>query len=127
MSTAGMSIEERDTGPELPEGPVRQLVDAVRRGDARAFADLFATDGAIDDCAIDDWGRVFVGRDRVEFWNSSEFMGLDGRLTIRHVALEEHPVLTVDIATTGGYNGPGRLTFVLTGDGRRIHRLLMTD
>ncbi|MFC1409437.1 nuclear transport factor 2 family protein [Streptacidiphilus sp. N1-12] len=105
----------------ISAGPVRGLLDAVQRGDNDGFAALFGEDGAVDD-----WGRVFTGRDEVYGWSAREFLGLGGRLTLRQ-ATTDGTVLTVDITTRGGYNGPATLTFTLTDDGTRIRRMRMTD
>jgi hypothetical protein len=107
--------------PALPT-PVRRLLDAVERGDSDAFAELFGTDGAVDD-----WGRVFVGRDQVRGWSDREFIGLRGRLMVHHQSMQPPPVLIVTIGTDGGYNGPSTLTFTLSPDGEGIERMAMTD
>jgi len=104
-----------------PTDPVHRLLDAVRRSDGAAFADVFGAHGAVDD-----WGRVFTGRDEVRGWSDREFLGLAGRLTIRR-ASGAGTVLVVDITTVGGYNGPAVLTFTLADDGEHIDRMLMTD
>ena len=104
-----------------PADPVHRLLDAVRRGDGPGLAELFGARGAVDD-----WGRVFTGRDEVRGWSDREFLGLDGRLTVRHTSAAG-TVLVVDITTTGGYNGPARLAFALADDGEHIDRMLMTD
>jgi hypothetical protein len=106
--------------PDIPAGPVRRLLDAVRRGDAAAFAALFGTHGAVDD-----WGRVFTGRDRVRGWTDREFLGLAGQFTIRRTSAAG-TVLVVDITTDGGYTGPAVLTFTLADDGEHIDRMLMS-
>lgn len=105
---------------EIPAGPVHALLDAVRRGDNAAFAELFGEHGVVDD-----WGRVFTGREEVAGWSRRELIGLRGTLTVRHLAASER--LAVDIATDGGYNGPGTLTFTLADDGAHITRMAMTD
>ena len=105
----------------ISAGPVRGLLDAVQRGDNDAFAALFGEGGAVDD-----WGRVFTGRDEVHGWSAREFLGLGGRLTLRR-ATADGTVLVVDITTRGGYNGPATLTFTLAEDGTRIQRMTMTD
>ncbi|WP_042398360.1 nuclear transport factor 2 family protein [Streptacidiphilus carbonis] len=101
--------------------PVHRLLDAVRRGDSAAFAELFGAEGAVDD-----WGRVFTGRDQVRGWSDREFLGLNGRLTV-HQGKRQPPVLTVTISTDGGYNGPSTLAFTLSPDGEHIDRMVMAD
>ena len=107
-------------GTLLPT-PVRRLLDAVHRGDSDAFAELFGADGVVDD-----WGRVFTGRDQVRGWSDREFIGLNGRLTIHRIT-QPPPVLIVTIGTDGGYHGPSTLTFTLSPDGGGIGRMAMTD
>lgn len=102
--------------------PVRRLLDAVDRGDSDAFAELFGTDGVVDD-----WGRVFVGRAQVRGWSDREFLGLNGRLTVHRRSTQPPSVLIVTIGTDGGYNGPSTLTFTLSPDGEGIDRMAMTD
>ena len=107
--------------PLLPT-PVRRLLDAVDRGDSAAFAELFGSEGAVDD-----WGRVFVGRDQVRGWSDREFIGLNGRLTVHRRSTQPPPVLIVTIGTDGGYNGPSTFTFTLSPDGEGIDWMAMTD
>ncbi|MFC1441914.1 nuclear transport factor 2 family protein [Streptacidiphilus sp. N1-10] len=102
--------------------PVRRLLDAVDRGDSDAFAELFGADGVVDD-----WGRVFVGRDQVRGWSDREFLGLNGRLTVHRRSTQPPSVLIVTIGTDGGYNGPSTLTFTLSPGGEGIDRMAMTD
>ena len=104
-----------------PAGPVRRLLDAVRQGDGAAFAELFGERGAVDD-----WGRVFTGRDQVRGWSDRELIGLAAALTVRHIAPDGR-VLVVDIATDGGWNGPAALAFTLAADGEHIDLMLMSD
>jgi hypothetical protein len=108
--------------PQLPEGPLRRLFGAVRHGDAAAFVELFGNTGAVDD-----WGRVFAGGDRVAFWNDSEFIGLHVQLTVNHITVQAQPVIGVSITTDGGYTGPATLTFTLAEDGDHIHLMHMAD
>ena len=110
------------TDPEaITSPPVRALLDAVRRGDADAFAALFGERGAVDD-----WGRVFSGRDAVRGWSDREFIGLGARLTLRRVAAAG-TALVVDIATSGGYSGPAALALTVAADGAHLDLMRMTD
>ncbi|MFC1415391.1 nuclear transport factor 2 family protein [Streptacidiphilus cavernicola] len=118
---ASPSAPASPTPTPLPAAPVRALLDAVRRGDATAFTDLFGATGTVDD-----WGRTFTGRAAIRGWSDREFLGLDARLTVRRITAAG-TALVVDIATTGGYNGPAALAFTLTADGRHLDRMRMTD
>ncbi|MEY9962844.1 hypothetical protein ABIA33_000870 [Streptacidiphilus sp. MAP12-16] len=104
-------------------GPVQRLLDAIRASDSEAFASLFGDNGVVDD-----WGRVFTGRDEVSGWNEREFIGLAAVLTIGQAQWgDDATVLTTDIATSGGYNGPATITLTVAADGKHITRMLLAD
>ena len=108
----------------VPEGVpavVSEAIEAANAHDTDRFLDAFAVSGAVDD-----WGRVFTGRDEIRGWSDREFIGLNGRLTI-HWITQPPPVLIVTIGTDGGYNGPSTLTFTLSPDGGGIDRMAMAD
>src|SRR5690625_6857001 len=57
------------TEPTIPE-PVASFIEAVNRHDEAAFLDAFTSNGTVDD-----WGRVFTGRDEIKRWSEKEFIG----------------------------------------------------
>ncbi|HLT61967.1 MAG TPA: nuclear transport factor 2 family protein, partial [Microlunatus sp.] len=64
------------TAPTVPE-PIAGFIDAVNRHDEQAFLDAFTPDGSVDD-----WGRVFTGRDEIKAWSDNEFIGARGTLAV---------------------------------------------
>ncbi|HOV99857.1 MAG TPA: nuclear transport factor 2 family protein [Rhodoglobus sp.] len=98
--------------------PIQAFVDATNRGDEGAFLDAFTYDPILDD-----WGRVFTGRDGIAAWNHSDNIGKQSHFEV--LAVEAGPergsyVVTVRV-TGGGYNGTSPITFQLREN--RIDRL----
>jgi hypothetical protein len=95
---------------ELP-GPVGAAIAAANAGDVDAFLDLFAPRGFVDD-----WGRVFTGRDEIRSWSDAEFVGVD--VTLEIVSATTEGTRTAVSANVGGngFNGPSTFTFEVTGD-----------
>lgn len=90
---------------------VAEFVDAVNRGDRQAFLDSFASDGAVDD-----WGRVFSGRDEIATWSDREFLGAEGTLTPEQVDADDAGTITVIGDWRSNHaNGRSRFTFQLDG------------
>ena len=86
---------------EIPS-PVREFIDTVNAHDDAGFLDAFTEDGHVDD-----WGRVFTGRDAIKGWSDVEFIDVtvDGD-TVRVVG---------DWASTHA-NGLSEFTFAVAGD-----------
>lgn len=82
--------------PAVPE-PVASFLERVNAHDEQAFLDAFVPDGAVDD-----WGRIFTGREAIKLWSDKEFIGSRGTLAVE------------DVQT-----GPGQIT--VTGDWRSNH------
>jgi SnoaL-like domain len=102
------------------EPAIRQLFDATNRGDNEAFLDAFAPDGAVDD-----WGRVFTGREAIAGWNDRENIGVNSHIDTTGVE-RDGDAIKVGVAVSGdGYNGGGAFTFTLAPDGR-IARMVIT-
>lgn len=99
--------------PTVPE-PVASFIDAVNRHDEAAFLDAFGDDGFVDD-----WGRIFTGREAIKGWSDKEFIGATGTLTPNEVTTADSAdtVVTVvgDWASTHA-NGVSRFEFSVSGD-----------
>ena len=94
----------------VPE-PVASFIEAVNRHDNDAFLDAFTTDGYVDD-----WGRVFTGRDAIEGWSDQEFIGATGVLTPRDVSSDGDTVTVVGDWASTHANGLSSFTFTVEGD-----------
>ena len=100
------------TGIALP-GPIQAFVDTTNLGDAEGFLDLFTADATLDD-----WGRIFTGRDEIARWNRTDNIGRQARF--EPLAVEPGPaagtyVVTLRV-TGGGFNGTSPITFRLRDD-----------
>jgi hypothetical protein len=91
--------------------PVRRALTAVENLDTSAFVDAFATRGEVDD-----WGRVFRGRDEIEQWSNAEFIGQRVTLDLTDVQVRDAEVTVEAIVGGDGFNGPSAFTFTV-GDG----------
>ena len=94
----------------LPE-PVARLLAAANSGDTEGFLDAFAPDGSVND-----WGRVFTGRDEIKAWSDAEFIGVDVSLDVTaDITTGEYSTIT---ATVGGrgFNGQSHFSFTVTDD-----------
>ena len=60
----------------IPE-PVASFIDAVNAHDEAAFLNAFTDNGSVDD-----WGRVFTGREQIKAWSDKEFIGARGTLDV---------------------------------------------
>jgi uncharacterized protein (TIGR02246 family) len=107
------------SGDEMP-AVVQRMLDATNAGDSAAFLDCFADDGVVED-----WGREFVGRERIASWNDGENIGVQSQIAVQEVKTDPRPdgvEVTLTITVTGnGYNGGG--SFVVTVRSDRIARL----
>jgi hypothetical protein len=91
---------------------VHRAIDAANGGDTEAFLDAFV-DG---EGAVDDWGRVFRGRDRIREWSDAEFIGQQVSLDVTGVR-SEGPTTVVSAQVGGdGFNGPSDFAFEVSGD-----------
>jgi hypothetical protein len=66
--------------------------------------------------AVDDWGRVFRGRDRIREWSDAEFIGK--QVTLDVTGVRTQGATTVVSAQVGGngFNGPSDFAFDVSGD-----------
>ena len=96
------------SNPPLPI-PVASALEAADAGNTEDFLAAFTDDGTVDD-----WGRLFRGKDAIRQWSDAEFIG-------RHVSLRvtatstDGPTTTVSTLVGGdGFNGPSDFTFTAT-------------
>ena len=96
--------------PDIPE-PVAAFIDAVNRHDETAFLDAFTAEGTVDD-----WGRVFTGREQIKTWSDREFIGATGTLTPEEVTTTGGTVTVVGDWRSTHANGRSRFVFDVDGD-----------
>jgi hypothetical protein len=113
--TERMAKLEREQVPPA----VLSAIDAANAGDLDGFLDAFAPNGAVDD-----WGRVFTGREQVRRWSDAEFIGV--KVTLAALAFESRDGAVAVSAQVGGdgFNGPSTFTFVVGADG--VERMTIT-
>ncbi len=95
---------------EMPQ-TVRSFIDAVNDHDEAAFLAAFPIDGFVDD-----WGRMFTGRDAIKQWSDREFIGARGVLTPEEVADDGDVVTVVGDWRSNHANGRSSFTFRVDGD-----------
>lgn len=96
--------------PAIPE-PVASFIETVNRHDEAGFLDAFTTDGAVDD-----WGRVFTGREAIKGWSDNEFIGATGTLTPEEVTIGDDGITVVGDWRSTHANGRSAFTFDVAGD-----------
>ena len=90
--------------------PLQAFIDATNRGDSEAFNSVFA-----EDAVLDDWGRMFHGRDGVASWNRTDNIGKQAHFEVLGVNITDGGAgvtLTVDVSGNG-FNGVSDLDFRL--------------
>jgi ketosteroid isomerase-like protein len=89
---------------ELP-AEVARLLAATNAEDRAAFLDAFTDDGVVDD-----WGRRFVGRERIAEWDAAENIGVHSRIEATSVR-QSGDTVDLGVRVSGeGYNGGGTFT-----------------
>lgn len=107
------------TEQSVPE-PVASFIDAVNRHDEAAFLDAF-TDGG----AVDDWGRVFTGRDEIKGWSDGEFIGAHGTFAVEEVDVNGGAITVVGDWRSTHANGRSKFDFGVEGD--KITRMTIRE
>jgi hypothetical protein len=98
--------------------PVAAALEAANAGATEDFLATFAEDGAVDD-----WGRVFHGRDAIRSWSDAEFIGKQVRLTVTGCRTDDDTT-TVSTEVGGhGYNGPSDFAFTVANDRVTLMRI----
>jgi hypothetical protein len=101
--------------------PLQAFMDSTNRGDSAAFVAVFT-----EDAVLDDWGRVFHGRDGVASWNRTDNIGKRAHFELVGLEPGDGPdrVVATLTVTGGGFNGTGPMTFQFRNG--RIARLVIS-
>src|SRR4051812_6388858 len=98
---------------------VQNVLDAADAGDTDAFLDAFVA----GDGAVDDWGRVFRGRDRSREWSDAEFIGKQVSLEVTGLRSEGETTVVSAQVGGNGFNGPSDFAFEVSGDRVALMRI----
>ncbi|MER7557525.1 nuclear transport factor 2 family protein [Nocardioides sp. NPDC126508] len=98
------------TEQTIPE-PVAAFIEAVNRHDEPAVLDAFTEGGAVDD-----WGRIFTGRDQIKGWSDNEFIGAEGTLAVEEVEAAGSTVTVIGDWRSNHANGRSKFVFDVAGD-----------
>jgi uncharacterized protein (TIGR02246 family) len=104
---------------ELPPA-VARVIEATNAGDAAAFVDAFTEDGVVDD-----WGRVFRGREEIARWDAGENTGVRSTFRVQEVTVDGDTVTARLAVGGGGFNGTSTFTFEVAGD--RVRSMRITE
>ncbi|MFJ2620629.1 nuclear transport factor 2 family protein [Glutamicibacter sp. NPDC087344] len=96
--------------PTIPE-PIASFIARVNEHNEQAFLDAFTATGKVDD-----WGRIFTGRDAIKRWSDAEFIGAHGVLSVEQVIADHEQITVVGDWRSTHANGRSRFTFDLAGD-----------
>jgi hypothetical protein len=97
---------------------IQRALDAANAGRTQEFLDCFAPDGAVDD-----WGRVFHGRDAIRGWSDAEFIGVQVALSPTGVT-RDGDIVTISAHVGGnGYTGPSHFAFTVPEDRIALMRI----
>jgi SnoaL-like domain len=107
------------TDVTVPE-PVASFIATVNAHDEAGFLDAFTADGSVDD-----WGRLFTGRDEITAWSGKEFVGAQGVLTPEEVTVDGSRVTVVGDWRSNHANG--RSSFAFDVDGEKISRMTIRE
>lgn len=91
--------------------PVASFIDAVNRHDEEGFLGAFTTEGAVDD-----WGRIFTGREQIKAWSDKEFIGALGILTPERTFTEDGELVVIGDWRSNHANGRSQFAFRTEGD-----------
>ncbi len=95
---------------EIPE-PAAAVIAAINDHDEEGFLAAFTDDGFVDD-----WGRIFRGRDAIHGWSSKELIGAEGTLAVESVTTTPSgSVVVVGDWRSNHANGPSRFEFEAVG------------
>ena len=109
------------TEQTIPE-PVAAFIEAVNRHDEPAVLDAFTESGAVDD-----WGRVFTGREQIKGWSDKEFIGANGTLAVEEVAATGSTVTVVGDWRSSHANGRSTFVVDVDVDGHQLTRMTIRE
>ena len=91
---------------------------AANSGDTEQFLDCFTEDGLVND-----WGRVFRGRQAIREWSDREFIGVHVSLEVTERSTSgDSTVITAQVGGSG-FNGESTFSFTTEGDAISIMRI----
>ena len=95
---------------EIP-APIQRFIEATNEGDSNAFVAAFAPDAHLED-----WGRVFHGRDGARSWDGTDNIGKQSHFDLVGARLDAGEwVVTVDVSGNG-FTGRSDIRFTLEND-----------
>lgn len=95
------------TKQQLPI-PVHQQIEAINTGDVEGWLNLFSKQAIVND-----WGRVFQGRDKIKAWSDKEFIGAKGQLKILNILTEADKTIVDASWKSNFYSGNSRFIFTV--------------
>jgi ketosteroid isomerase-like protein len=101
MGTPGTNVTE----------PVASFLAAVNAHDRQAFRDKFTQDSVVND-----WGQVITGRDNIEKWSDTAFIGSQPHFTVERTSITDGTVTVIGDWRSTHANGPSRFDFDIDGD-----------
>jgi hypothetical protein len=101
------------------DAAAKAMIDATNRGDSDAVVASFTSDAVLND-----WGRLFNGRDEIGRWDRDENTGSHNQIKVTSVAHRGDAVKVGITVSGGGFNGEG--TFVFEFEDGLISRLNIT-
>lgn len=111
----------QDTVIPSLELKIKLFVDSVNDGDENAFLSLFRDDGRVVDS-----GRSFRGIDEIRKWSEREFVGAEGRLTVRYLRkVRDKTVVMRADWKNDFYTGSARMELVFAEDNDGISELII--
>ncbi|WP_375001381.1 nuclear transport factor 2 family protein [Aeromicrobium sp. CTD01-1L150] len=111
------------TSPSAVPEPVASFIETVNRHDEQGFLDAFTDDGFVDD-----WGRIFTGREAIKAWSDKEFIGATGTLTPQEVTVDGPQESTVTvIGDWRSTHANGLSSFAFAVDGDRIASMTIRE
>jgi len=105
--------------PMVPE-PVASFWKAVNAHDEQGFLDAFTPEGSVDD-----WGRIFTGREEIKAWSDKEFIGARGRLDIESASEQDGQVTVIGDWKSNYANG--RSNFIFEIQGSKLSRMAIRE
>lgn len=107
------------TEKTIPE-PVATFLDRVNTHDEQAFLDAFTDSGVVDD-----WGRIFTGRQEIKAWSDKEFIGSRGTLSIEEVEVEGDTVTVIGDWRSNYANG--RSKFIFETNSEKLAKMTISE